>query len=212
MSNWKSPDPRLVQRFWLKNFGSLHGRVRSYLEECLDSGFVPSKLNRGRTALLQKDKSKGNIARNFRTITCLPLMWKLLLRVIADQICGHLDQQKLLPEEQKEWRKRSRGTNNLLYIDRTVIREVKTKKMNLAMAWIDYKNAYDMVPHSWIKECLDLFGVAENIKTLLVNSIEKWRVMLCAGNSELGEVDIKQGIFQRDSLSPLVFVLALIPR
>ena len=79
------------------------------------------------------------------------------------------------------------------------------------MAWIDYKEAYDMVPYLWIKECLDLFGVAENIKTLLVNSMEKWRVMLCAGNSELGEVDIKRGIFQGDSLSPLVFVLALIP-
>ena len=38
---------------------------------------------------------------------------------------------------------------------------------------------------------VDLFGVVENIKTLLVNSMEKWRVMLSAGNSELGEVDIK---------------------
>ena len=28
-------------------------------------------------------------------------------------------------------------------------------------------------------------------------------------NSELGEVEIKQGIFQGDSSSPLVFVLAL---
>ena len=72
----------------------------------------------------------------------------------------------------------------------------------------NYKKAFDMVPHSRIKECLDLFGVAENIKTLFVNSTEKWRVMLCAGNSELGEVDIKRGIFQGDSLSPLVFVLA----
>ena len=35
--------------------------------------------------------------------------------------------------------------------------------------------------------------------------------MLCSGNSELGEVEIKQGIFQGDFLSPLVFVLALIP-
>ena len=34
--------------------------------------------------------------------------------------------------------------------------------------------------------------------------------MLCSGNSEFGEVEIKQGIFQGDSLSPLVFVLALI--
>ena len=66
------------------------------------------------------------------------------------------------------------------------------------------------MPHSWIKECLDLFEVAKNIESLLVNSVEKWRVMLCAGNSELGGIDIKWGIFPRDSLSPLVFVLALI--
>ena len=56
------------------------------------------------------------------------------------------------------------------------------------MAWIDYKKAYDMVPHSWIIECLDLFGVAENIKSLLVNSMEKWKVMLCSENSELSKV------------------------
>ena len=64
------------------------------------------------------------------------------------------------------------------------------------MTWIDYKKAYAMAPHSWIKKCLDLFGVAENIKTLLLHSTEKWRVILCAGSSELGEVDIKWDIFQ----------------
>ena len=101
MPNWKSPGPDLVQGFWLKNFSSLHGTVRSQLKECLDSGFVPSWLTKERTALLQKDKSKGNIARNYRPITCLPLMWKLLFGVIADQIYGHLDQQELLLEEQK---------------------------------------------------------------------------------------------------------------
>ena len=41
--------------------------------------------------------------------------------------------------------------------------------------------------------------------------MEKWKAMLCSGNFELGEVEIKRGIFQGDSLSPLVFVLALIP-
>ena len=67
-----------------------------------------------------------------------------------------------------------------------------------------------MVPHSWIIECLDLFGVPENIKSLLMNSMEDWKVMLCSRNSELGEFEIKRGISQGDSLSPLVFVLALI--
>ena len=96
MPNWKSPGPDLVQGFWLKNFSSLHERVRLQLKECLDNGFVPSWLTRGRTSLLQKHKSKGNVASNYRPITCLPLMWKLLTGVIAVQIYAHLGQEKLL--------------------------------------------------------------------------------------------------------------------
>ena len=202
MPNWKSPGPDLVQGFWLKNFSSLHERVRLQLKECLDSGFVPSWLTRGTTSLLMKDKSRGNVTSNYRPITCLPLMWKLLTGVIADQIYAHLDQEKLLPEEQKGCRKGSRGTDDLLYIDGAVIKEVKPRNKNLAMAWMDYKKVYDTVPHSWIIECLDLFGVAGNIKSLLVNSMEKWKVMLCSGNSELGEVEIKRGIF-KEILYPL---------
>ena len=54
------------------------------------------------------------------------------------------------------------------------------------MTLIDYTKACDVVSHSRIVECLDLFGVAKNIKSLLLNSMEKWKVMLCSGNSELG--------------------------
>ena len=184
MPNWKSPGPDLVQGFWLKNFSSLHERVRLQLKECLDSGFVPSCLTRGRTSLSQKDKSKGSVASNYRPITCLLLMWKLLTRVIADQIYAHLDQEKLLPEEYKGCRKDSRRTNDRLCIDRAVFKVIRSRNKNLAVAWIDYKKVDDMVPHSWIIECLDMFRVAENIKSLLVNSMEKWKVMLCSGNSE----------------------------
>ena len=122
-----------------------------------------SWLTRERTSLLQKDKSKGNVASNYRPITCLPLMWKLLTGAIADQIVTHLDQKKLLPEEQKGCRKGSRGTNDLLYIDRAVIQEVKSTNKNLAMAWVDYKKAYGSTFVDY-KMFLDLFGVAGNIK------------------------------------------------
>ena len=95
--------------FWLKNFSSLYERVRLQRKECLDSGFVPSWLTSGRTSLLQKDKSNSNLASNYRPITCFPLMRKLLTGVITDQINAHLDQEKLLPEEQKGCMKGSRG-------------------------------------------------------------------------------------------------------
>ena len=35
MPNWKSPDPDLVQGFWLKNVSSLHERVRLQVKECV---------------------------------------------------------------------------------------------------------------------------------------------------------------------------------
>ena len=138
MPNWNSSGSELVQGFSLKNFSRFHERVRLQLKECLNGGFVPSSLT---SSLLQKDKTEGNVASNYRPITCLPLMRKLLTGVIADQIYAHLDQKKLLPEEQKGCRKGSRGTNDLLYIDRAVIKEVKSRNRNLAMAWIDYKKA-----------------------------------------------------------------------
>ena len=49
-------------------------------------------------------------------------MWKLLTGVIADQTYAHLDLEKLLPEEQTESRKGSRGTDDLLCTDRAVIK------------------------------------------------------------------------------------------
>ena len=39
--------------------------------------------------------------------------------------------------KQKGSRKGSRGTNDLLYIDRAVIKEVKSRNKDLAMAWVD---------------------------------------------------------------------------
>ena len=66
-------------------------------------------------------------------------MWKLWTGVIADQLYAHLDQQKLLPDQQKWCRKGSRRTNDLL-IDRAVITEIKSRNKNLAMAWIDRKS------------------------------------------------------------------------
>ena len=78
------------------------------------------------------------------------------------------------------------------------------------MVRIYYKKACDMVPHSWITECLNFFGVAENNRSLLVNILKKWKLMLCSGKFQLGKVEVKRGTFQGDRLSPLVFVLALI--
>ena len=134
-------------------------------------------------------------------------MWKLLTGILADEIYYYLEKNMLLPEERKGCRRKSKRTGDLFFIDKMILGEVRMRKK----AWIDYKNAFDMFPHSWIVECLGMVGVSEQIKLFLSESMKAWRFDLTCNNQSLGRVDIKRGIFQGDSLSPLLFVLCLIP-
>ena len=67
-----------------------------------------------------------------------------------------------------------------------------------------------MIPHSWILECLEDLGVNKQLRQFLEESMKTWRVELTCGERMLGEVKIKRRIFQGDTLSPLLFVIALI--
>ena len=78
------------------------------------------------------------------------------------------------------------------------------------MAWIDFRKAYDMIPHSWILKTLELVETARNIIELLRRGMQSWRTVLFSGENKLGKVNIKRDIFQEDSLSPLLLVVALI--
>ena len=49
------------------------------------------------------------------------------------------------------------------------------------MACIDYKKAYDMVPHLWIIDCLEKIGINEKIRRLLAESMKSWRLELISG-------------------------------
>ena len=74
------------------------------------------------------------------------MVWKLLAGAIAEEIYGFLDTNLLLRQEQKGCWRKPRETNDLLFIDKIIMREVKMRKRNLSMTWIDYRKAYDTVP------------------------------------------------------------------
>ena len=118
---------------------------------------------------------------------------------------------ELLPEEQNGCRRRTRGTKDQLLIDKAILMACKRRHTHMTMAWIDYKKAYDIVPHSWIVECLEMSGIANNVREFLKNSMQSWRTKLTSCGHVQGTVKINRGIFQRDSISPLLFVLCMIP-
>ena len=88
----------------------------------------------GNIVLCQKDLAKRSAVDNYRPISCLPLMWKLMTRMLAGKMYSYLARQNALPSEQKGCRKGSCATKDQLLIDKTVLRDCKKRHNNLAMA------------------------------------------------------------------------------
>jgi hypothetical protein len=61
---------------------------------------IPDWLTTGITSLLPKS-TYSKAVRNYRPITCLTAMYKTLTDIIARRISTHLEEQDLLPTEQK---------------------------------------------------------------------------------------------------------------
>ena len=210
-SNWKAPGHDGIHGFWFKKFTSIHGRLALEMNRCLQGAQVPEWMTKGKTTLIQKDPSKRTAPNNYRPITCLRMMWKILTAQIREKIYNSLTSRGLFPDEQKGCRKGSRGTAKLLYIDQHILNESKTRRKNLAMAWIDYKKAYDMVPQSWIIHCLKMYKISHEVINFIEQTMKTWRVELAAGGRSIAETKIQRGVFQGDALSSLLFIIAMMP-
>ena len=91
-----------------------------------------------------------------------------------------------------------------------IVKDYKRQSTSLAVAGIDYRKAYDMVPHSWIQKCMEMLGVAVDVRSFLNTSMKKSNTELTASSQRLGNVKIRRGIFQGDNLSTYLFVLVMI--
>ena len=74
----------------------------------------------------------------------------------------------------------------------------------------------DCAFRNWIIKSLEFFKLSPIIVNVLKSSRPNWKTTLfyhinLSGNIKYDSVDIKRGIFQRHSFSPLLFFLAVIP-
>jgi hypothetical protein len=83
------------------------------------------------------------------------------------------------------------------------------------MACIDYQKAFDRVPHSWIIKSLELIEINNKVISFTKQVMPHWRTRTCLQEKQklIRTEDIKTecGIFQGNSLSPLLFCICLIP-
>ena len=99
ISNWKTPGHDGIHGFWFKRFTSFHDRLALEMNRCLQDAQVPEWITKGKTTLIQKDPSKGTAPNNYRPITCLSMMWKILTAQIKEKIYYSPTSRGLFPDE-----------------------------------------------------------------------------------------------------------------
>ena len=177
-------------------------------------GSAPKWFTEGITYLLAKTQETSN-PKNYRPITCLTTTYKILTSIITNRIYRFLEENNLFPEEQKGCKRGSYGCKDQLLINKMILENCKLSNRNLSTAWIDYKKAFDSVPHDWIIKVLEIYKVSPVIINFIKTCMQTWQTTLILNHSqgkiEIPNINIECGIFQGDSLSPLLFCLALFP-
>ena len=212
-ANWKSPGPDRLTNFWIKQFKSLHKSIaEAYSKIVKDPKQTPDWLVEGATNLLPKkeetldpQKLQANSMSAF----------KILTSVITDRLYRHLEKEAIMTPEQRGGKKDCYGCKDQLMINNAILENYKKRKKNLSTAWIDYKKAFDSLPHSWILKCLQMYKIHPVLITFIEESMSQWKTNMTLvhkeGVLETGPIRIKRGIFQGDSLSPLLFTMSLNP-
>ena len=112
---------------------------------------LPDWLVIAQTLLIAKNNETKD-PQNYRPIAIQNSTNKLHTSLITDFVMQHCTKNGIVTEEQAAGKIGSWGTTDQLLTNKMIYDEIINNRRNLAVAWLDYKKAFDSVPHSWILE------------------------------------------------------------
>ena len=152
---------------------------------------------------------KRNLPGNYRPISVLPAISKVMERILHTQLYEYLTANNLLSEHQYGFRKFHSTTSALLDCTNDWYINMDRKLFNLVV-FVDLKKAFDTVDHEILLEKLMHVGITGNA-LLLLKSYLTDRTQRCEVNGSISsENGIKYGVPQGSILGPLFFLLYIL--
>ena len=111
------------------------------------------------TYLLPKSDESKN-PKNYRRITCLTTMYKILTSILTKYTCSFLIDSGLFSDEQKGCKRVSYDCKHQLLINKVILENCHNCNTKLSIAWIDYEKFSDRESHSWIEKCIETFKIS----------------------------------------------------
>ena len=186
--------------------------ITTLVNSSLAMGMFPTKLKHANvTPVLKKPNLDPLDPKNYRPISNLPFLGKLIERVVAHQICNYLTTQNLLPAFQSAYRP-GHSTETALVKVVSDIASASDSGSFTAMMLLDLSAAFDTVDHAiLLRRLSESFGfsgpVIDWCRSYLV--ARSHTVRCKEGSSE--RVTVTVGVPQGSVLGPLFFALYTAP-
>ncbi|KAF2358846.1 Reverse transcriptase domain [Trinorchestia longiramus] len=142
-----------------------------------------------------------NTASNYRPISLLPVLSKILEKVISNQLSTHLDKSNLLHPNQYAFRKHTSTQDALLNITEKIYSDIDTKNVTLSIL-LDLSKAFDSVEHTRLLQKISNLGIATQwFQSYLANRSHAVRLE----NTITSPIQNDFGVSQGSILGPLLF-------
>ena len=175
------------------------------INQSINTGIFPDKWKEARVLPLHKSGLTDD-PYNYRPISILSVLSKIIERHVHDQIYKHLSEHNLLYEYQSGFRPQHSCEAALLQMIDTWLKAIDDNQL-VGTIFLDLQKAFDVVDHSILVKKLGLYGLSENsvkwFSSYLSNRKQKVSLNGCVSDFK----EITAGVPQGSILGPLLFII-----
>jgi len=178
----------------------------------LAEGIFPDRFKKAIvTPLIKKPSLPKNELKNYRPVSGLCFISKLVERVVASQVKRHVDESNLGNCHQSAY-KSGHSTETTLLSIKNDIHASLAKGMPTALVLLDLSAAFDTIDHKGLLDCLSSwFGFADVVHKWFGSYISGRNQAIKVGNTLSDSTDLKFGVPQGSVLGPILFSLYTTP-
>ena len=148
---------------------------------------------------------------NYRPISVLPVISKLLERIVHTQPYTYLNDTGLLTAEQSGFRKNHSTQTSLHKLLENFYSDIENGK-NIGMLALNLPKAFDTVNHKILQNKLKHYGISEICLNWFRSYLESRTQMACINGSVSDPLIITTGVPQGSILGPLLFTIYMVPK